>query len=390
MNAKRQGSGVIGQIELRRLSLRLATPFRSSRGTETAKDVLVVKVTTNESEGWGECASLTKPSYSAEYTAGAAHVIRQHLAPLILSRSGGREESIGLKAHEVAQVLSRVKGHLMAKCALETAVLDAELRAKGQSLASFLGAVRDRVPAGVAIGICGSIPELLDLVGAYQRQGYQRFKLKIEPGWDIEPVAAVRERVGLDLALQVDANSAYDAESARQLRQLDSFGLICIEQPLAEDNLVGHAQLAREITTPICLDESITSVGSAATAIALGACSVINVKAGRVGGYLEAVRIHDLCASHGVPVWCGGMLETGIGRAGNLALAALPNFTLVGDLSASERYFVSDVTEPLALDDGYLAVPSGPGLGIDVDEARLESVTTSVEYLTANSITAET
>ncbi|MHB1488791.1 MAG: o-succinylbenzoate synthase [Acidimicrobiales bacterium] len=364
----------IRQLELRRVRLRLVTPFTSSIGTEDDRDVLLVKATTEASEGWGECVAMTEPAYSPEYTEGAAQIIRQHLGPRLLA-------SGEVSAEEVAGVLSPVKGHPMAKCALEMAVLDAELRARDQSLGSYLGSASDRVPAGVAVGIAPSLPELLDQVSQYREQGYRRVKLKIRPGWDTEPVRAVRERFGPDLLLQVDANSAYDRSSAPRLGELDPFGLVLIEQPLAEDDLLGHAQLAKEISTPICLDESITSLGSTATAIAMGACSVVNIKAGRVGGYLEARRIHDLCATHQIPVWCGGMLETGLGRAANLALAALPNFALVGDLSASERYFARDVTPAFVLEDGYLAVPRGAGLGVDIDIDFLDSVTTSVEYL---------
>lgn len=364
----------IDRIELRRVRLQLVSPFRSSLGTEVDKDVLLVKITTEGSDGWGECVAMTEPSYSPEYTDEATQVVRRHLGPRLLAAGE-------ITGADVAEVLKPVKGHPMAKCALEMAVLDAELRARDQSLRSYLGSVADRVPAGVVVGITPSIPQLLDQVGQYRDQGYRRVKLKIRPGWDTEPVRAVRERFGPDLLLQVDANSTYDRSSARLLGELDPFGLVLIEQPLAEDDLLGHAQLAQEISTPICLDESITSLDSAATAIAMGACSVVNIKAGRVGGYLEARRIHDLCATHRIPVWCGGMLETGLGRAANLALAALPNFTLVGDLSASERYFARDLTPAFVLDNGYLAVPSGAGLGVDIDNEFLDSVTTSVEYL---------
>jgi O-succinylbenzoate synthase len=225
-----------------------------------------------------------------------------------------------------------------------------------------------------------SIPQLLDAVDAYLEQGYRRIKLKIEPGWDIEPVRAVRERIG-DVPLQVDANAAYTLADARHLAALDAFDLLLIEQPLPEDEVLSHAKLASRIRTPVCLDESITSARAAADAIALGACGVINVKPGRVGGYLEARRIHDVCAAHGVPVWCGGMLETGIGRAGNVALAALPNFTLPGDTSASDRYYEQDITEPFVMREGRLRVPEGPGLGVDPLPEVLESVTTSVETL---------
>jgi O-succinylbenzoate synthase len=272
-----------------------------------------------------------------------------------------------------------VKGHPMAKAALEAAVLDAELRAAGRSFGDHLGAVTDRVPAGVSVGIHSSVPALLDAVDGYLAEGYLRIKLKIEPGWDVEPVRAVRERFGDDVLLQVDANTAYRLSDARHLAKLDDFGLLLIEQPLPEDDVRGHAALARQIRTPVCLDESIVSARAAADAIAIGACSIVNIKAGRVGGYLEARRVHDVCAANGIPVWCGGMLETGIGRAANVALAALPGFVLPGDTSASRRYYAQDLTEPFELEDGHLAVPAGPGVGREPLPEALAEFTTSVE-----------
>ena len=252
----------------------------------------------------------------------------------------------------------------------------------GVSFRTFLGGVFDAVTPGVAVGIMGSVAELLDGVAVYVAEGYRRVKLKVAPGWDIEPVAAVRERFGADLMLQVDANGSYRRSDFEHLARLDEFSLLLLEQPLDEEDLIGHAQLAARITTPICLDESIVSTQSAATAISLGACSVVNLKAGRVGGYLEAREIHDLCWSEGIPVWCGGMLETGIGRAANLALASLPGFSLPGDLSASRRYFYQDITPPFVLCEGKIAVPTGPGLGVDVLLPVLEDLTTRRETIT--------
>jgi len=268
----------------------------------------------------------------------------------------------------------------MAKAALEAAILDAWLRARGMSFGEFLGAVRPAVPAGVSVGIMDSLPELLDAVEGYLDEGYLRIKLKIEPGWDTEPVRAVRERFP-DILLQADANTAYTLRDAPRLARLDPFELLLIEQPLPEDDLAGHAELARRIRTPICLDESITSARIAVDAVTRGAASIVNIKPGRVGGLLEARRVHDVCAAHGVPVWCGGMLETGVGRAANVALAALPNFTLPGDTSASGRYYREDVTEPFVLEDGHLGVPAGPGLGVVPDEERLREFTLRREYI---------
>ena len=226
-----------------------------------------------------------------------------------------------------------------------------------------------------------SIPALLDAVDGYLAEGYVRIKLKIEPGWDVEPVRAVRERFGDEVLLQVDANTAYTLADARHLARLDPFDLLLIEQPLDEEDVLGHADLARLIKTPVCLDESIVSAQSAAAAIRLGACQIVNIKPGRVGGYLEARRIHDLCVAHGVPVWCGGMLETGLGRAANVALAALPGFTLPGDTSGSGRYYRTDITPPFVLDDGHLTVPTGPGLGVSPLADELAAVTTGTEWL---------
>ncbi|NCU81767.1 MAG: o-succinylbenzoate synthase, partial [Acidimicrobiia bacterium] len=239
-----------------------------------------------------------------------------------------------------------IRGNYMSKACVEAALLDLQLRDQKISLATFLGATKNVVPSGVSVGIQNSLSDLVRVVGEYLSQGYVRVKLKIEPGSDIDLVRTVRKEFGDDLLLQVDANAAYTVADARHLKQLDAFNLLLIEQPLPEDDLAGHVEFAREIKTPVCLDESITSLETARGALDLKACSVINIKPGRVGGYLEAKRIHDLCVSRGVPVWCGGMLETGIGRAANLALAALPGFTLPGDISASARYFARDITQP--------------------------------------------
>jgi O-succinylbenzoate synthase len=361
-------------VELRRIRMPLVAPFRTSFGTETSRDILLLRAVTGEAQGWGECVAMSDPRYSSEYVEAAADVLRRYLIPALAAHPR-------LDANAVAPALAQFRGHRMAKAALETAVLDAELRAGGRTLARELGAVHDRVPCGVSVGIMDSIGELLDTVGGFLDAGYLRIKLKIEPGWDIEPVRAVRERFGDDVLLQVDANTAYTLADARHLARLDPFGLLLIEQPLDEEDILGHADLARQISTPVCLDESITSARVAADAIRLGACSIVNVKPGRVGGYLEARRIHDVCAAHGVPVWCGGMLETGLGRAANVALAALPGFTLPGDTSASDRYYRTDITEPFVLDDGHLTVPTAPGIGVEPVPDLLAEATTSTEWI---------
>ena len=362
----------LSAVELRRIALPLVSPFRTSFGTQTERDVLLVKAITPDGEGWAECVAMTDPTYSPEYVEGAQHVLRHHLLPRLFALGDVTGARVGPALHAV-------KGHQMAKAAIETAVLDAELRQAGVSFAQHLGAVRDAVDSGVSVGIMGSVDELLDAVGGYLDAGYLRIKLKIEPGWDVEPVRAVRERFGEELLLQVDANTAYTIRDAEHLARLDPFNLLLIEQPLPEHDVRGHAELAKRIRTPVCLDESIESAKDAAEAIALGACAIVNIKPGRVGGYLEARRVHDVCAANDIPVWCGGMLETGIGRAANVALAALPNFTLPGDTSASDRYFREDVTEPFVLVDGQLRVPEGPGIGVTPNADALEAATTSVE-----------
>lgn len=364
----------IRAVELRRIKMPLVTPFRTSFGTQREREILLIHVITADAEGWGECVALSSPLYSSEYVDACEDVLTRFLVPAVT-----RAES--LTGIDVAQRLAPFRGHRMAKAALETAVLDAELRTEGRSLARELGSVRDRVPCGVSVGIMESVPQLLDAVAAYLDAGYVRIKLKIEPGWDVAPVRAVRERFGNDVLLQVDANAAYTLADAATLARLDPFDLLLIEQPLDEDDLLAHVQLAQLLRTPICLDESITSARAAADAIRLGACRVVNIKAGRVGGYLEARRVHDVCLAHGVAVWCGGMVETGLGRAANLALAALPGFTLPGDTSASDRFYETDLTTPFVLDDGHLAVPTGPGLGVTPLPDRLAEFTTATRWI---------
>ena len=367
----------IDHVELRRIAMPLVTPFRTSFGSQVARDILLVRVDLAPAdggetvEGWGECVALSEPSYSPEYVEGAQHVIIHHLLPRLAAAGP-------IEAADVAPILAKLHGHPMAKAALEMAVLDAQLRAQGQSFATFLGAERSRIPSGVSVGIHDTTDELLAAVQGYVDDGYVRIKLKIEPGSDIEQVAAVRALIGPDMPFQVDANTAYGRTDGAHLRRLDEYDLLLIEQPLPEDDIIGHARLADEVATPICLDESLVSAAGTADAIELGACEIANIKPGRVGGYLEAVRIHDLCVTKDVPVWCGGMVETGIGRAANAALAALPGFTLPGDISASTRFYARDiVTDPITVVDGHVAVPTSPGLGFELDRKFLDTVTTS-------------
>ncbi len=350
----------IEMIRLHRLQMPLVRPFRTSIGTQHVKDVVLVEaVAADGPSGWGELVCDPDPGYSYEYNDMAIDVIEAHLLPLLSGRLDADPE-------QVRAAMAPVRGHPMAKGALETALLDAWLRRQGRSLASYLGSTRDAIDCGVSVGIpvSESIDDLLEEVTGYLAAGYRRIKLKIQPGWDLEPVRAVRERWP-DVALQTDANQAYVRSDAAHLAALDRFDLLLHEQPLERDDWYGHVLMSRACRTPICLDESIDSVIAAQSALELGACSIINIKPGRVGGYLAARDIHDLALARGAPVWCGGMLETGVGRAANLALASLPGFTLIGDTSASDRYYRVDVTEPFVLVDGRLPVPQGPGIGVD-------------------------
>jgi len=379
-------------IELHRIEVPLVRPFETSFGRETVREALLVRVRTDAGDGWAECVAGREPFYSSEYVDGAAAVIERYLAPALLAAAAG-EGRVGHgvstghpastdgaaaaiasvpAAAAVGPALAVVAGHRMAKAALEAAVLDAELRAQGRSMASCFGAVRDWVDCGVSVGIAPTLEELLDEVAGYVEQGYRRIKLKIKPGWDLVPVGAVRELLGPAGLLQVDANTAYRPADIPLLAELDRFGLLLIEQPFAEEDLGSHVALAAACDTPVCLDESILDRTTALDAIERGATSIVNIKPGRMGGYLESLRVHEACLALEVPVWCGGMLETGLGRAANVALAALPGFLLPGDTSASDRYYAEDLTEPFVLGTGehrgQLAVPQGPGTGVEVRE----------------------
>lgn len=354
-------------FELRRLKMPLVRPFRTSFGTETVREVMIARVVTDHGEGWAECAIESEPLYLSEFLDAADHVFVDHLLPRIFAAGA-------LHAAQVADLLEPVKGHRMAKATIEMALLDAQLRAAGLSFQQHIGGSQATVPVGVSVGITNTVDELVDVVAGYIADGYPRIKLKIEPGFDIEPVRRVRE-ANPDVMLQVDANTAYTRADTDHLAQLDAFGLLLIEQPFGEDDLVGHAELARRMTTPVCLDEAIRSLDHLHSALALGAGQIINIKPARVGGYLAAVEMHDVCRAAGVPVWCGGMLETGIGRAANLALASLPGFTLPGDISATKRYWTRDITAPFEMVDGEIAVPTGPGFGVEVDVDFVEEIT---------------
>jgi O-succinylbenzoate synthase len=359
-------------VELRLVGLPMVRPFRTSFGEMTEKECLIARVQIEDAAGWGECVAGGEPDFSEEWNEGAWLVMHELLVPALLSAEVERAE-------DVEAAFAFVRGHPMAKATLVNAVLDALLRAEGRSLASHLGAQRERVECGVSVGIAASTQALLEQVDGYLAEGYRRIKLKIEPGTDIERVAAVRE-AHPEILLSVDANAAYTLGDAGVFRALDAFGLLMVEQPLHHEDLVQHAALQRQISTDLCLDESIRSAADAEAALELGACRIVNIKQGRVGGVPEARRVHDVALSRGIPVWCGGMLETGIGRATNLALAAMDGFRLPGDTSSSSRYFPEDLTEPFEVaPDGTMAVPSGPGIGVEPLPDRLESCTLRLE-----------
>ncbi|MGI8947893.1 MAG: o-succinylbenzoate synthase [Ornithinimicrobium sp.] len=368
------------ELRLHHLDLPLVAPFTTSFGTEVSKATYVVEATVDTPAGpvtgWGECVAMRAPLYSPEHLSGAAEVTQRWIAPALFAVQD-------LRAESVAEHLEHLIGHPMAKAAVEMAVLDAQLRAIDLSFSAYLGVLRRTVPSGVSVGIQDTVSQLLEVVHGYVDAGYARIKLKIKPGADLEPVAAVRAEFGPDLPFQVDANAAYTLVDAPHLRHLDEHDLLLIEQPLGEADIRQHGELARLMRTPMCLDESIVSPEAAADAITLGAAAVINIKPGRVGGYLQARAIHDLSRAHGIAVWCGGMLETGIGRAANAALAGLAGFTLPGDISGSDRFYAQDiVTEPIVMHDGVVDVPTGPGFGVEVDREIMARFTTGVQTLT--------
>ncbi|MDX1674255.1 MAG: o-succinylbenzoate synthase [Longimicrobiales bacterium] len=363
-------------IHLRVIRLRLREPFTISSGTTLQRRILLTRLEFDGAEGLGECVAGEAPFYSAETVDTARHVIREHLAPAVVGRSLADAAAMG-------RVMDRAaRGHNMAKAALEMAAWDAFARAADRSLASALGGVRAAVPAGVSIGIHEDTESLMDRVATFLEQGYLRVKLKIAPGRDTAVVDAVRTRFP-DAALSVDANAAYTARDLDRVRALDAYDLEYIEQPFAGDALLLHARLQDSIETPVCLDETITTPTRCRDALELGAARVVNIKPGRLAGHGPSLAVHDLCADAGVPVWCGGMLESGIGRAHNVALASLPNMRLPGDTSASGRYWERDVVDPpfTLNDDGTVTVPGGPGIGVRVDEDYLDAMTESAVTL---------
>jgi O-succinylbenzoate synthase len=359
----------IEKIELFLCRLPLVHFFETSFGRSYDRTFVLIRVEGDGHEGWGESVAEANPYYSSETTETVWHIIEGFIAPLVARKSFDHPR-------EIYKALKRIRGHNMAKAGVEMAAWDLYAQIQGVPLARLLGGTRDRIPSGVSIGIQDSLDQLIDKVEKERAAGYQRIKIKIKPGWDIEAVERLRQKFG-DIPLQVDANAAYTLDDTDLLARLDPFNLLLIEQPLDYDDVMDHAVLQKRLKTPVCLDESIHTVRIARDAIDAGACKIINIKPGRVGGHQASIELHDLCAANGIPVWHGGMLESGIGRAHNIHLASLPNFSLPGDIAASKRYYQPDLIDP-PIDigaDGTIAVPTGPGIGVNIIRERINSAT---------------
>lgn len=361
----------LDKITIRLVRIPLKEGFETSFGRVDTRLLFLISIDAEGATGWGEIVAFEEPLYSFETVQTALHAVKDFLAPALLAGPVA-----GLNG--ISETFAKYRGHNMAKAGIQLAFADLASKLSGQSLSQYLGGKLDRVEVGVSLGIQSAIGPLIDRVDKYQSLGYRRIKLKIKPAWDIDIVRQVRERYP-EIMLSVDANSAYTLADKEHLKQLDAFRLLMIEQPLHHDDLVDHAKLQAELRTALCLDESINSARQARQALELGSCRIINIKVGRVGGYTEAVPIHNLCQSKEIPVWCGGMLESGIGRAHNIALASLPGFTLPGDISASSRYFERDLIAPevTVAPDGTVEVPKTPGLGFEIDLDYLNAKTAS-------------
>jgi o-succinylbenzoate synthase len=366
----------IDDVELRIVRLPLVRPFQTSSSRKDHLDHILVRARGEGVEGWGECASPSDPYYCPETTETCWHILKDFLVPAVLGKEWASVE-------QVTGLYHQVKGNRFAKAGLEMACWDAFGKAVNQPLHRLLGGTRDEIVSGVSLSIEKSVQTLFEQIDQFLEEGYRRIKLKIAPGWDVDLVRTVRERYPA-IVLQVDANSAYSLNDVATLKALDEFGLLLIEQPLAHDDIIDHATLQAQLTTPVCLDESIHSVDDARKALDLRACRVINIKVSRVGGLCEAKRIHDHCFARGVPVWCGGMHEFGVGRAANVAISSLPGFTLPGDVSGSDKYYHQDVVEPaIVAKNGAIAMFDGPGLGVEVCFDRVQSQTLRTHRMTA-------
>jgi o-succinylbenzoate synthase len=367
----------IEEITLREIQMPLVHFFETSFGRTYSRRILLVTVNVDGVPGWAESVAAENPFYSDEWIDSAWATMRSFLAPALLGKTVAQ-------GRECAALMSQVRGHRMAKAALENAVWDAEARQKKQPLWKLLGGTRREIPCGVSIGIQDSVEQLLDKIETELAAGYRRIKVKVKPGWDINVVERIRSRWP-DITLSCDANSAYRMGEIEHLRRFDQFNLLMIEQPLWNDDIYFHARLQKQLRTKICLDESIHNARDAEAALELGACGIINIKVGRVGGFTEAKSIHDVCQSHNVPVWCGGMLESGVGRAHNIALSTLENFRLPGDVSASKRYWKEDIIEPEVevSSAGMISVSDAPGTGYRIREDLIEKLTVRKETLAA-------
>jgi O-succinylbenzoate synthase len=366
----------IERLTVHHIKMPLVHFFQTSFGRTYERDMILVEVTSEGLTGWGEVTCGENPFYNEEWTLSAWSIAKDYVAPRLI----GHELA---SAADASARSAHIRGHFMARGGVEVAVWDLEARMKGVSLAKHIGgAARAEIPCGVSIGIQDNVEQLLEKIQTEVDAGYQRIKMKIAPGWDVDVIRRVRERFP-SIKLMADANSAYTLADIDHLKRLDEFHLMMIEQPLAHDEIIDHVKLQAKLETPICLDECIRSAHQAEQAIEMRACRIINIKLGRVGGFTEAKRVHDVCQKHNVPVWCGGMLESGIGRAANIALSTLPNFVLPGDVSASKRYWTRDVIDPWVevTPRGTIVVPNGPGLGFEIDHDFLRTITVREETL---------
>lgn len=361
----------INEITIRHLQMKLKSPFTTSFGTFENKDFLLLEAKDESGTiGWGESVAFHSPWYNEETLKTNWHMLEDFLIPLILNKEIAHPD-------EVNELFEPIRKNNMAKSTIEGAVWDIYAQQTNQSLASALGGKKDKIEVGISIGIQNSIDDLVAIVDEHVKEGYKRIKVKIKPGWDVDVMRTLREKFP-DVAIMADANSAYRLEDTELLKQLDEFNLTMIEQPLASDDIIDHATLQKQLKTPICLDESIHSLEDARKAVELGATKIINIKIGRVGGLTEAKKIHDYCESKGIPVWCGGMLESGVGRAHNVALTTLTNFILPGDTASSSRYWEKDIIEPeVVAENGYIQVPQTAGIGYKVNRETVESYTVS-------------
>lgn len=362
----------IKSVRVREIHLPLIEPFTISSGTETTRRIMLLEVEDHDGfVGWGECVAMAFPNYNAESVDTAWLALKEWIIPLVIDKAFDGPEAIYPFLH------ARIRGHEMARASLEMAAWDLWAHRKDVPLARLLGGTRDRVATGISVGIQDTPARLVEKVKGYLAEGYRKIKIKIKPGYDLPYVKAVRDAYGDDISIMVDANNAYTLKDIALFKELDAYNLLMIEQPLAWDDVVKHAQLQRSIKTPICLDESITKVERAEDMVALGSGRIINIKPSRVGGFASSIAIHDYAQAHDIPVWCGGMLESGIGRAHNVALASLPNFKLPGDLSPSRRYWQQDIVTPeWTMDaEGMITVPyEKPGLGVEINHDRIDDL----------------